>query len=66
MPQTLAGWILFAAILISGMTAGSTAAAMLDDALGEGTIQRRDVLTLVLFGTLLVAAALLLLWVELR
>ncbi|MCJ2092087.1 MULTISPECIES: hypothetical protein [unclassified Methylobacterium] len=64
--QTLPGWILFASILVSGMTACSVAAAMLDHALGEGAIERRDFLTFLLFGTLLVASALLLLWVETR
>ncbi|QEE41282.1 MULTISPECIES: hypothetical protein [unclassified Methylobacterium] len=64
MSYTLTGWILIAAMLVSGMTAGSTAAVMLDDALGEGAIQRRDFLTVLLFGTLMVTAALLLLWVE--
>ena len=66
MPQTLPGWILFACILVSGITAGSAAAAMLDDALGEGAIQRRNFLTLLLFGALLVVSVLLLLWVETR
>lgn len=66
MPQTLSGWVLFAAVLISGMTAGSTAAAMLDDAWEGQAIEPRDVLTLLLFGALLVTSALLLLWVELR
>ena len=66
MPQTLPGWTLFACILVSGITAGSAAAAMLDDALGEGTIQRRNFLTVLLFGALLVVSALLLLWVETR
>ena len=66
MPQPLPGSILFARILVSGVTAGSAAAAMLDDALGEGAIHRRDFLTFLLFGTPLATAALLLLWVETR
>ena len=37
---------------------------MLDDALGEGAIQRRDFMTVLLFGALTATAALLLLWVE--
>ena len=64
MSYTLTSWILIAAILVSGMTAGSTAGVMLDDALGEGAIQRRDFMTVLLFGTLMATAALLLLWVE--
>lgn len=66
MLQTLPGWILFASILVSGMTVCSVAAAMLDHALGEGAIERRDFLTFLLFGTLMAMAALMLLWVETR
>ena len=64
MTYTLTGWILIAAILVSGMTAGSTAGGMLDDALSEGAIQRRDFMTVLLFGALTATAALLLLGVE--
>ena len=60
MPQTLTGWILFAAILLSGMGAGSTAAGMLDDVLGDGIIKRREVAALLMLLSLMVASALLL------
>ena len=60
MPQTLTGWILIAAILLSGMAAGSTAAGMLDDVLGDGIIKRRDVAALLVHLSLMVASALLL------
>ena len=64
MPQTQTGWILIAAVLLSGMGAGSTAAGMLDDALGDGAIRRRDVVTLLMLFTLMVTSALLLWLVE--
>ena len=60
MPLTLTGWILLAAVLRSGMAAGSTAAVILDDVLGDGTIKRRDVATLLMLLSLMVASALLL------
>ena len=60
MPQTLTGWILIAAVLLSGMAAGSTAASMLDDVLGDGVIKRRDVAALLMLLSLMVASALLL------
>ncbi|MCJ2095504.1 hypothetical protein MKK67_23825 [Methylobacterium sp. J-072] len=59
MPQTLSGWILIAAVLLSSMAAGSTAAGMLDDVLGDGPIKRREVATLLMLLSLMVAAALL-------
>ncbi|MCB4803493.1 uncharacterized protein HemY [Methylobacterium brachiatum] len=64
MPQTLTGWILFAAVLLSGMGAGSMAAGMLDDVLGDGGIKRRDLGALMMLFTLMVASALLLWLVE--
>lgn len=64
MPQTLTGWILIAAILLSGMGAGSTAAGLLDHALSAGPIARRDVVNCLMLLALMVAAALLLWLVE--
>lgn len=60
MPQTLTGWILIAAILLSGMGAGSTAAGLLDRALGAGPIARRDVVACVMLLALMIVAGLLL------
>ena len=64
MPQTLTGWILIAAVLLSGMGAGSTTAGMLDDALGDGAIRRRAVFACLMLFTLMVASGLLLWLVE--
>ncbi|MHC2104095.1 hypothetical protein [Methylobacterium sp. CM6246] len=59
MPQTLAGWILIAAILLSGISASSTAAGLLDCGLGAGLIARREVVACLLLFALMVAAGLL-------
>ena len=64
MPQTLTGWILIAAILLSGMGAGSTAAGLLDRKLGAGPIALRDVIACLSLFALMVAAGLLLWLVE--
>jgi hypothetical protein len=64
MPQTLTGWILITAILLLGMGAGSTAAGLLDHALGAGSIKRRDVAACLTLFALMVMSALLLWLVE--
>ena len=64
MPQTFTGWILFAAVALSGMTASSAGAAMLDDALSDGAIARRNVVTLLQVVGLMAVAGMMLVWVE--
>ena len=62
--QTLTGWILFTCVLLSGISAGYTAAGMLENALGDGTVARRELITLLTLVALMVAAGLLLFWTE--
>ncbi|MHC2109000.1 hypothetical protein [Methylobacterium sp. CM6246] len=64
MPQTLTGWILIAAILLSGMGTGSTAAGLLDRVLVASPIARRDALACLTLFALMVITGLLLWLVE--
>ncbi|CAM3026563.1 hypothetical protein JHFBIEKO_3085 [Methylobacterium mesophilicum] len=64
MPQTLAGWILIAAVLLSGAGGGFMASRMLTAARDGREIDRRDVVAAAIFCVGLVASAALLVWVE--
>ena len=64
MPQTLTGWILIAANLLSGAGCGYAIARMITTKRDGRAIERRDVVMAAAFGVLLLSSALLLLRAE--
>jgi hypothetical protein len=64
MPQTLAGWILFTLVIVSGGASIATAIKLIMSVLGKASQDRRDFHAAYIFGTLLVIATVLLFWFE--
>ncbi|MGU3341637.1 hypothetical protein ACLBXJ_26875 [Methylobacterium mesophilicum] len=64
MPQTLTGWILFAATILAGAGGGYLSARVITTVRDSGVIPRRDAAAVVGFVALLMASALLLWFVE--
>lgn len=61
---TPAGWILYAAMWVDGPVAGYTASRLIASAWEGKTVERNEVVTVGLFGGLLVIAVLMLLFAE--
>lgn len=64
MPQTLAGWILFTLIIVSGCASIATAAKLIISAFGKASQDRRDFHAAYIFGALLVVSTVLFIWIE--
>ncbi|MDH2311407.1 hypothetical protein [Methylobacterium brachiatum] len=64
MPQTLTGWILFAAVVVAGAGGGYSAARVVMAIRDGRTIDRRDVVAAVTFATMLFVSGALLLLVD--
>ena len=64
MPQTLIGWILIAAVMLSGAGGGHSAARAITGFLNGPGVDRRDVVAAVTFVVMLIVFALLLLFVD--
>jgi len=66
MPQTLTGWILFAAIMASAMGTAATATKLIMMLRGRVAFDRRDIHAAYAFGVLLGLSTLLFLFVDSR
>lgn len=64
MPQTLTGWILFAAVVVAGADGGYSVAMVVMITCDNRKIDRRDVVAAVTLGTMLIVSGALLLLVE--
>jgi hypothetical protein len=64
MPQTLTGWILYAAVVVAGAGGGYSAARVVMTVSDGREIDRRDVVAAVTFGSMLIVSGVLLLLVE--
>ncbi|SFM45853.1 hypothetical protein [Methylobacterium pseudosasicola] len=64
MPQTLAGWILFALILFFGGASIATAVKLIMSAFGKTSQSRLEFYAAYIFGALLVVATALFIWIE--
>ncbi|WP_066922973.1 hypothetical protein [Methylobacterium sp. CCH5-D2] len=64
MPQTLPGWILFAAMLVSAMATSVTATRLFMQVAGRIPRDWRDIPASYAFGTLLIISTMLFLHVE--
>lgn len=66
MPQTLTGWVLFAAIMTSAMGSVVTTTKLILVLRGRAALDRRDIHAAYAFGVLLALSTLLFLLVERR
>jgi hypothetical protein len=64
MPQTLTGWILFAAVMASAMGTAATTTKLGMARRGRAALDRRDIHVAYAFGVLLALSTLLFLLVE--
>jgi len=64
MPQTLTGWILFAAVVVAGAGGGYSAARVVMTTRDGRKIDRRDVVAAFTFATMLIVSGALLLLVD--
>ena len=64
MPQTVTGWILFAAIMTSSMATTATATKLTKVWRGKAPLDRQDIYAAYAFGTLLALSTALFLFVE--
>lgn len=66
MPQTLTGWILFAAIMTSSMGTAATATKLTNVWRGNAPFDRQDIYAAYAFWTLLALSTALFLFIEVR
>ena len=64
MPQTLAGWILFALILFSGGASIATAVKLMMSGFGKAAQSQLDFHAAYILGVLLIVATALFIWIE--
>lgn len=64
MPQTLTGWILFAAVVVAGAGGGYSVARVVMTTRNGRKLDRRDVVAAVTFATMLIVSGALLLLVD--
>ena len=63
-PLTTTGWILFAAMWVAGPVTGYTACVLIASVWERKTLERRKVVTIVLFGGLMAITTALLMLVD--
>ena len=64
MPQTLTGWILFAAVIVAGADGSYLVVRLVMTTRDNRKIDRRNVVAAITFGTMLIVSGTLLLFVE--